>query len=323
MRTVLKRLCVAVAAVLLAAVAVFVAFAPFAAVEIYAWSSYPTVFETPRPGSGSDEGVRWFGGYYAVERFDEQTYAIGEPRYYQGNYSYLILGERRAILFDSGPGLRDISPVVETLTDLPVTVAASHLHYDHVGNMDRFERVAMLDLPDLRDSVGEDGSFRFGRYEYLGFIDGVEPPAVSVTDWWDPGQEIDLGGRTIEVLHTPGHTPYDTMLYDEDNAQLFTGDLIYPTALLALLPGSSRGAYLDSTTDLLRRLPPDTDLFTGHAEFTKTPRAPRLSVSDLSDLQDTLEGAREGDREAEGTFPRTYRVNDRIDLETGFPWHNR
>ncbi len=190
--------------------------------------------------------------------------------------------------------------------------------------MDRFDRVAMLDLPYLRDQVADDGVFRFGRYEHLGFIDGVEPPVVSVTDWWKPGEEIDLGGRTVEVLHTPGHTPYDTMLYDEDNAQLFTGDLIYPTTLLALLPGSSRGAYLDSTTDLLRRrVPPDTELFAGHAAFTKTPRTPRLSVSDLSDLQETLDGAREGHRKAEGVFPRTYRVNDRIWLETGFPWHNR
>lgn len=323
MRSVLKRLGLVTGAVVVAAVAIFAAFAPFVAVEIYALSSYPTLFETPRPGSGSDEGVRWFDGYYAVERLGARTYAIGEPRYYQANYSYLILGERRAILFDSGPGLRDIRPVVEALTDLPVTAAASHLHYDHVGNMDRFDRVAMLDVPDLRDGVGEDGVFGFGRYEHLGFVDGVEAPAVRVTDWWEPGQEIELGGRTIEVLHTPGHTPYDTMLYDEGRGQLFTGDLIYPTTLVALLPGSSRGAYLDSTTGLLRRVPPDTELFAGHAAYTETPRTPRLSTNDLFDLRDTLEGARNGSRRAEGFFPRTYRVNDRIWLATGFPLNNR
>jgi len=299
---VLKRLGLIVAAVMLAAIAGFAVFAPSAAVEVYSWSSYPTVFETPRPGSGSDEGVRWFDGYYAVERIDDRTYAIGEPRYYQGNYSYLILGERRAILFDSGPGIRDIRPVVEALTDLPVTVAASHLHYDHVGNMDRFERVAMLDVPELHEGVGEGGAFEFGRYEHLGFVDGVEPPEVRATDWWEPGQKVDLGGRTVEVLHTPGHTPHDTMLYDEESGQLFTGDLIYPTTLLALLPGSSRGAYLDSTNDLLRGVSPDTELFTGHAAFTKTPQVPRLSVSDLSDLRKTLEGAR-GQPGSRGNLP--------------------
>jgi hydroxyacylglutathione hydrolase len=321
--TALKRLGLVAAAIVSAAVIGFVVFTPFVAVEIYSWTSYPTVFDTPRPGQEDGAGARWFDDYYVVERLDERTYAIGEPRYYQGNYNYLILGERRAILFDSGPGVRDIKPVAESLTELPVTVAASHLHYDHVGNMGRFERVAMLDLPDLRDSVGEDGVFRFGRYEHLGFVDDVEPPSVRVTDWWEAGKEIDLGERTVEVLHTPGHTPHDMMLYDEESGQLFTGDLIYPTTLLALLPGSSRSAYLDSTTKLLRRVSPNTELFAGHAAFTETARAPRLSVSDLSDIQETLEGAREGRREPEGVFPRTYRVNDRIWLETGFPWHNR
>ncbi len=323
MRVVPKKLGAAVVILVLATVVGFAAFAPYVAVEAYSWSSYPTVFGTPKPGQGSDEGVRWFGGYYAVERLDDRTYAIGEPRYYQSNYSYLVLGERRAILFDSGPGVRDIKPVVEALTDLPVTVAASHLHFDHVGNMDRFERVAMLDHPALREGIGGDGVFRFGRYDHLGFVDGVEPPAVRVTDWWEPAEEIDLGGRTVELLHTPGHSPYDTMLYDEDNGLLFTGDLIYPTTLLALLPGSSRAAYFDSASDLLRRVPPDTELLTGHAAFTKTPRTPRLSVSDLSDLRTTLEGASKGNREPEGIFPRAYRVNDRIELETGFPWNNR
>lgn len=323
MRVVLKRLAIAVVAVVLAAVVGFAAFAPYVAVEAYSWSSYPTVFTSPKPGSGSEEGIEWFDDYYAVERLDDRTYAIGEPRYYQGNYSYLILGERRAILFDSGPGLHDIKPVVEALTNLPVTVAASHLHFDHVGNMDRFKRVAMLDLPELRDNLGEDGVFRFGRYEHLGFVDGIKPPVVRVTDWWEPGQKIELGGRTIEVLNTPGHTPYDVMLHDEENDQLFTGDLIYPTTLLALLPGSSRGAYLDSVTNLLHRIDPGTELFTGHAAFTQTPKTPRLSVSDLSDLKKTLNGVREGDREAEGVFPRSYRVNDRMELETGLPWNNR
>lgn len=322
-RSILKGLGLALAVVAVVAVVGFALFAPYVAVEIYSWSSYPTVFETPKPGSGADAGVRWFDGYYAVERIDDRTYAIGEPRYYQANYSYLILGKRRAILFDSGPGIRDIKPVVRALTDLPVTVAASHLHFDHVGNMDRFGRVAMLSVPDLRAQVDEDGVFEFGRYEHLGFVDGIEPPVVRVTDRWKLGQTIDLGGRAVRVLHTPGHTPYDMMLYDEKRGQLFTGDLIYPTTLFALLPGSSRGAYLDSTTRLLDRLPPNTELFTGHAAFTKTPRVPRLSLSDLRDLEETLEGIRDGNRQAQGIFPRTHRVNDRIELETGLPWHNR
>jgi hypothetical protein len=45
---------------------------------------------------------RWFDDYFVVETIDPSTFAIGEPRYYQGNYSYLIVGTARAVLFDAG-----------------------------------------------------------------------------------------------------------------------------------------------------------------------------------------------------------------------------
>jgi hydroxyacylglutathione hydrolase len=93
---------------------------------------------------------RWFDDYFVVETIDPTTFAIGEPRYYQGNYSYLILGEQRAVLFDAGTGLRDIVPLVRSLTNLPVTVIASHLHFDHVGALGRFDKTAALNEGSLR-----------------------------------------------------------------------------------------------------------------------------------------------------------------------------
>ena len=100
-----------------------------------------------------DEGpnVRWFDDYFTIEALDERSFAIGEPRYAQANYSYLLLGRERAVLFDAGPGVRDIRPVAESLTALPITFVPSHFHYDHVGNRIPFDDVAVVDLPYLRE----------------------------------------------------------------------------------------------------------------------------------------------------------------------------
>jgi glyoxylase-like metal-dependent hydrolase (beta-lactamase superfamily II) len=51
--------------------------------------------------------LRWFDDYYVVAELGDGAYAIGEPRYGQCNFSYLIVGSDRALLFDTGPGIRD------------------------------------------------------------------------------------------------------------------------------------------------------------------------------------------------------------------------
>src|SRR5205823_8535010 len=106
----------------------------------------------------------------------------------------------------------------------------SHLHFDHLGGVGPFRRVAMLDLPATRRDVAN-GRFTPGRYEYLGFVDGRDPPSPTVTQWLAPGATIDLGGRTLRVLSTPGHTPTSAALWDASGRRLFIGDYIYPTTL--------------------------------------------------------------------------------------------
>ena len=97
---------------------------------------------------------RWFDDWYATEQIAEGVTAIGEPHYHQVNWNYLIEGQTRALLFDTGPGIRNIAPVVESLTSKPLTVLPSHMHFDHTGNLHRFSNIAMADLPILSRFVG-------------------------------------------------------------------------------------------------------------------------------------------------------------------------
>ena len=278
---------------------------------------------TPLPKPTAPVSGRWFDDYFVVETIDPTTFAIGEPRYYQGNDSYLILGAQRAILFDAGTGLRDIVPVVRSLTNLPVTVIPSHLHFDHVGALGRFDRTALLDDRSLRARL-RDSRLTLRRYEFLGFADRLPTPTFRVDEWWAPDSTIDLGARRLRVLATPGHTPTSVSLYDEDRHQLFAGDFIYPGNLYAFLPGASRGAYLSTTKRLLSIIDPDTQIFAAHMADPPAPvRAPVLQVSDLRALEKALTSINDGDLPSRGFYPRIFPVQDPIRFATGWVWNNR
>ncbi len=266
---------------------------------------------------------RWYDDYFIVQALDPGTFAIGEPRYYQGNYSYLILGTRRAVLFDAGTGLRDIVPVVRFLTPLPVTVIPSHLHFDHVGALGRLDRTALLDDPSLHARLA-DSRLTLQRYEFLGFADRLPTPSFQVDEWWAPGSRVDLGDRQLQVLATPGHTPTSVSLYDPARRQLFAGDFIYPGNLYAYLPGASRSAYRATTSRLLALLDPATQIFAAHMKDAGVSiTAPVLAVADLRALQESLRAQQRGQLEAEGFYPRVYPVRGTIKFATGWPWNNR
>jgi glyoxylase-like metal-dependent hydrolase (beta-lactamase superfamily II) len=295
-------------------------FAPYVFAELVSTIDPHTIVAARAPALARGQMI---DDYWAVQRIDSRTYAIGEPRYYQGNYAYLILGDKRALLFDSGSGTRDIGHVVAGLTRLPVTVIPSHLHYDHLGGVAPFSSVAMIDLPETRADV-VNGRFVPGRYEYLGFSDGRRPPSVTVTEWLKPGARIDLGGRIVEVIHTPGHTTSSVSLFDRAGRQLYSGDFLYPTTLYADFPGASLSAYEKTAAALLATLPPDTKVWTAHCcRVGEKPSAPWLTMADIRDLDRTLRDVEAGRAHATGFYPRLYPINRELTLATGFWWNNR
>jgi len=313
------RVAIAVVGVLLLAVIVAALFAPYVDAELAVWIEPHAIVDAATAHLAKG---RMVDEYFAVEELGNGTFAIGEPRYYQQNYSYLIVGETRAILFDSGSGTRDISGVVANLTKLPITVIVSHLHYDHLGGVGPFGHVAMIDMPETRaDMAG--ALFQPGRYEYMGFYDGRVAPSFRVGEWLAPDAVIDLGGRSLQVLSTPGHTPSSVALFDATNRRLFIGDFIYPTTLYAFLPGASLSAYQATVKMLFRMLPADTVLWTAHCcRKNEGVSAPWLSMRDLRDLDTTLSAVRAGQAKGAGFYPRVFRVNDEMTLAAGFPWNN-
>jgi len=92
----------------------------------------------------------------------------------------------------------------------------------------------------------------------MGLVDRRDAPSIRVAEWLEPGAVIDLGGRSLRVLSTPGHTPSSVALFDAQSKRLFIGDFIYPTTLYAFLPGASLSAYQATAKMLLGILPADS-----------------------------------------------------------------
>jgi glyoxylase-like metal-dependent hydrolase (beta-lactamase superfamily II) len=320
MRNPAVKVAVWTAAVLALMAVPVLAFAPYVFAELAASLEPHAIIDSAKPDLAAGHMV---DDYWAVQSLDANTYAIGEPRYYQANYSYLIVGDRRALLFDAGSGTRDITHVVAGLTRLPVTVMPSHLHYDHTGGIAPFDSVAMIDVPYTRADVAN-GRMTPSRYEYLGMIDGMAPPTFTVTEWIKPGGSIDLGGRSLKVLYVPGHTMNSAALYDEAAHRLFAGDFIYPTTLYAFLPGASLAKYRSTTRELLAFLPGDTTIWTAHCcRAGERTSAPWLGMNDLNDLDRALAAIQSGGARSRGFFPRHFAVNRQMTLAAGFPWNNR
>jgi hypothetical protein len=55
-----------------------------------------------KPMYQESENVKWIDEYYTVEWIDDKTVAIAEPRYSDAPWMYLLIGKKRALLFDSG-----------------------------------------------------------------------------------------------------------------------------------------------------------------------------------------------------------------------------
>lgn len=262
----------------------------------------------------------WVDDYFAVIPLKSEggrTWAIAEPRYYQQSFNYLIEGEDEAILFDAGPGYRDIAAIAAGLTDLPITFVPSHFHYDHVGNNVTFERVAVIDLPHIR-SRAPDNALLLTDDEHLGVGEGVPAPTLRITRWLARGEVIDLGGRELKVLYTPGHTNDSISLLDVRSNAVFTGDYLYPGPLYAFLPNSNMGDYHQATERVLANINAATRLYGAHRPGP--PIMPVLSSVDVQDLYSTLNQIRSGSAESEAIYPASYTVNERLVLLTEPTW---
>lgn len=140
-----------------------------------------------------------------IRQIDENTWE-GNGHLMANESIYLIKGSKSAILLDAGTHIPGLKKIVEDIAKMPVTLIATHLHPDHTGD-------AINDWAEIWINAADEVNSHI-------FMKGYPGKKLYLTD----GQIFDLGGREIEVIFTPGHTPGSCAFLDKDKKYGFSGD---------------------------------------------------------------------------------------------------
>jgi glyoxylase-like metal-dependent hydrolase (beta-lactamase superfamily II) len=218
--------------------------------------------------------------WFDVRELERGVHLVSEP--YHVN-SFLVQGQKSAVLLDTGLGVANIRAIAEEVTDKPLLVVNSHYHFDHTGGNPLFDEIAIhRDGAPLLERQAADGLAEgymaytkrlleaWGPYKKADDLffhlitaerlirplpDGFDPTTYRIvptraTRLLEDGDVLDLGGRKLEVLHTPGHSPDCICLLDRENGLLFGGDTVNTGPVYAHLEESDLQKFAESTARL-------------------------------------------------------------------------
>lgn len=189
-----------------------------------------------------------------------------------GENTYVVWGDtRECVIIDCGAFYPEEHAAIENLIKSeslkPVHLLCTHGHIDHVmGN--GFVSQTYGIKPEIHagdeyliTNLREQARSMVGM-DYADYI----PPVgkyLSETD------VISFGSHTLEIIHTPGHTPGGTVFHCKEEKVAFTGDTLFNMSVGRTdFPGGSWMQLMDSLKRMKDRLAPETALYSGHGNQT-------------------------------------------------------
>ena len=222
-------------------------------------------------------GLKIAESWFERKRIDDQITVLWEPHvhpFLRCNIWH-IPGKKRDLLVDTGMGIASLFEAAKDLFQKPLTVVITHTHIDHSGGAHEFDTclvhqaeaesltkaqdqlsLATRHWPkDLIQTMEEDspvGDYVITARPSESFIPErhklkSKTPARILQE----NDVVDLGNRSFEVLHLPGHSPGSIGLWEAKTGTLFSGDAVYDEVLLDELPGSNKEVYRKTMERLL------------------------------------------------------------------------
>jgi len=220
------------------------------------------------PAPKPPQFAHWIDGTTAsepemqVQRIDDDTFVIRQSvkTNFEAPFLYLLFGRDRALLLDTGAGGLKVRPTIDALISewqakhggrtVHLIVAHSHSHGDHHAGDDEF-----------RDRADTD-------------VVGLAPEQVAtyfhIAHWPTDLARLDLGGRTLDIIPTPGHEPAHIMVYDARTQLLLSGDMLYPGRLYVPLDKFGEFQASADRLDSFAKSHPIKALLGAHIEMTTT-----------------------------------------------------
>ncbi|MGV9198811.1 MAG: MBL fold metallo-hydrolase [Promethearchaeia archaeon] len=216
--------------------------------------------------------------WYEIKKVNPHLYVIRErldhiePRYLtRYTNMYLIIGQEKALLIDTGAGVFPLRSLVQKLNkSKDLIIVNTHSDFDHIGNNQEFQEVFIHRNEVEEISRPKDISFLknsakniVNRYKSTNFKIKSAAKINPIRD----RQKFDLGGIQLTCLHTPGHSPGSISLFTNKN-ELFTGDLAHYGAVY--VPKREKLVEVRQSFDkllLLYEKNPNIKIFPSHERF--------------------------------------------------------
>lgn len=252
--------------------------------------------------------------WYDIESFNERDYRLVEASQTLPCNMFLIRGDETALLIDSGLGIGNLRGAVGQLIDTEVILLLTHTHWDHIGAGHQFDNVLVHPVERTRDgrvtidSLSDEFVERPQQFvaEHAqaseSFPDDFRPenytvPPITDVEAIEPGDRVNLGDRTLEIVSISGHSPGQIGVLDAEAGVFYGGDIIHIEQNVYIhFEDCSISDYIDSFTRLVDL--GDEGIFDTLATGHNPPiSGPDLDI--LEDLRDGLTAILNGDRESE------------------------